>query len=67
MPKRLAIPAPKDFGSVGFKLQLDPDDLQLGMFTGIASVFGNPIDTWTPTIIEKGAFKKTLKEKEMEA
>src|SRR2546428_1200704 len=38
-------------------------DDKTGTFKGIASVFGNLVDTWMPTVIEKGAFSKTLKDR----
>jgi HK97 family phage prohead protease len=37
-------------------------DTTRGTFTGFASVFGVLIDTYPPTIIERGAFAKTLRE-----
>ncbi len=44
------------------KFQLVTADDQTGVFEGIASVFGNPVATYPPTIIEQGAFTKTLQE-----
>ncbi len=35
-------------------------DLASGIFSGIASVFGSPVETWTPTVVDRGAFTKTL-------
>ena len=49
--------------SLEFNFLKDADALQANEFEGMASVFDTPIQAWTPTIIEKGAFKKTLKEK----
>jgi HK97 family phage prohead protease len=35
---------------------------EVGTFKGVASVFGSRVDSWIPTVIEHGAFTKTLKE-----
>ena len=40
----------------------DLGELPENAFRGIASVFGGIVDTWTPTIIHRGAFTKTLQE-----
>jgi len=45
--------------------QFQVDD-QSGTVVGIAAVFGSLIDTWTPTVIERGAFTKTLQDKKPE-
>lgn len=37
-------------------------DLAEGTFEGYASVFGSLVDTWPPTVVEPGAFQKTLSE-----
>jgi HK97 family phage prohead protease len=37
-------------------------NLEAGSFKGMASVFGSVVDAWVPTIIERGAFAKTLLE-----
>lgn len=44
------------------KFALKDANLEEGTFTGIASVFGSEVDAWIPTIIEPGAFTKTLQE-----
>jgi len=49
--------------SLEFNFLKDANALQANEFEGMASVFDTPIMAWTPTVIEKGAFKKTLKEK----
>lgn len=41
----------------------DLGELQDGEFRGMASVFGMVIDAFTPTIMQRGAFTKTLKER----
>jgi uncharacterized protein len=46
----------------GLPFTIHAADPARGTFTGYASVFGTKIDTWIPTVIEKGAFKRTLKE-----
>jgi HK97 family phage prohead protease len=46
--------------SVPFKL--DSADADSGVFQGVASVFGNLIDTWPLTRVQPGAFTKTLAE-----
>lgn len=45
--------------------QLDPDksNLEEREFSGMASVFGSLVDAYQPTIIEPGAFGKTLVER----
>lgn len=43
---------------VGFELH--KHNLEEGSFRGMASVFNTMIDTFVPTIIDKGAFKDTL-------
>lgn len=43
---------------VGF--QVTDTNLEAGTFRGLASVFGSPVDAWVPTIVDKGAFTKTL-------
>jgi len=44
------------------KFALTDSSLEEGTFSGIASVFGSLIQAWMPTVIEPGAFTKTLKE-----
>ena len=34
-----------------------------GTFRGVGSAFGSRVDAWIPTVIEKGAFAKTLSER----
>jgi len=46
----------------GAKFQLNESDPDSGTFKGIASVFGSMVELWLPTVIVKGAFKKTIKE-----
>lgn len=46
-----------------FELTSKPKELDEGMFRGIASVFGNRIEAWIPTVIHKGAFQKTLRQR----
>ena len=41
-------------------LKITDKDAAAGTFSGYASVFKVPIDTWPPTVIEPGAFKATL-------
>jgi hypothetical protein len=42
--------------------QLANSNLEERTFRGYASVFNTPVDTWMPTVIEPGAFTKTLQE-----
>ncbi len=49
--------------SARFQIARDASGLKPNEFEGMASVFHYPIDTWTPTIIEPGAFKKTIAER----
>ena len=44
------------------KFQLVDTSLEQGTFSGYASVFGSEVDTWPRTIVDKGAFTKTLTE-----
>ena len=44
------------------KFQLVDTNLEQGTFSGYASVFGSEVDTWPRTIVDKGAFTKTLAE-----
>lgn len=44
------------------KFALTDTNLEEGNFRGIASVFGIIVQSWMPTVIESGAFTKTLKE-----
>ncbi len=44
--------------AVAFRL----DDLKEGEFRGVASVFGNQINTFMPTFIERGAFAKSIRQ-----
>ena len=53
-------PKAKEIMSAAFALTESND--QERTFRGIASVFGSLVDTWIPTIIDAGAFKKTLSE-----
>lgn len=41
---------------------MDLGELPENHFRGVASVFGHPVDAYMPTIIHRGAFKKTLAE-----
>lgn len=36
---------------------------EAGTFTGLASVFGSMVESWCPTVIEPGAFTKTILER----
>ena len=47
---------------IGLKFALTDTNLDQGTFKGMASVFGSMVDSWMPTIIEPGAFTKTLQE-----
>lgn len=38
------------------------NNLGEGEFSGLASVFGSLVQSWVPTVIERGAFAKTLRE-----
>jgi len=42
------------------RFQVTDTNLETGSFRGFASVFGSPVDAWMPTIVDKGAFAKTL-------
>jgi uncharacterized protein len=44
------------------KFALTDTNLEEGTFKGVASVFGSMVQAWMPTVIEPGAFTKTLKE-----
>lgn len=44
--------------------QLQDADPEQGHFKGLASVFGSLIQAWVPTIIQPGAFTKTLAERQ---
>lgn len=44
------------------KFALADANLEEGSFKGTASVFGSMVQSWMPTVIEPGAFTKTLKE-----
>jgi len=44
------------------KFALTESNVEEGTFVGLASVFGSKVDAWTPTVIEPGAFRKTLLE-----
>lgn len=44
------------------KFQLVDTNLEQGTFRGYASVFGSEVDTWPRTVVDKGAFAKTLAE-----
>lgn len=35
-------------------------NLEQGTFRGVASVFGSPVEAYVPTIVDRGAFTKTL-------
>jgi HK97 family phage prohead protease len=41
---------------------LDKFSLEDGTFTGLASVFGSVVQSWIPTVIQHGAFTKTIQE-----
>lgn len=45
------------------RFQVTGSDDAKGQFTGMASVFGSMVDAYMPTIIEPGAFTKTLIER----
>jgi hypothetical protein len=51
----------RQFLSLDFETFAAPD-LPPNSFRGMASVFGNLIESWIPTRLLKGAFRKTLKE-----
>ncbi len=53
--------AATEFCRTSFQLGGDEDD-KGGTFRGFASVFNTPIDAFMPTVIEPGAFTKTLQE-----
>jgi uncharacterized protein len=44
------------------KYALADANLEEGTFKGVASVFGSTVQSWMPTVIEPGAFTKTLQE-----
>lgn len=44
------------------KFDLMESDESAGSFRGMASVFGAPIDCYPPSVIERGAFTKTLQD-----
>jgi HK97 family phage prohead protease len=44
------------------KFALTDTNLEEGTFKGMASVFGSIVQSWMPTIIDSGAFTKTLQE-----
>jgi HK97 family phage prohead protease len=44
------------------KFALADTNLEEGTFKGLASVFGSLVQSWMPTVIEPGAFTKTLME-----
>src|SRR5574341_1090038 len=44
------------------KFQLSEVNEESGVIRGVAMVFGYPVDVYPPTIIERGAFTKTLAE-----
>lgn len=44
------------------RFQIVNTDLDKGTFDGYASVFGSLVDAWMPTLLERGAFTKTLAE-----
>lgn len=50
-----------------FKFQLTDSDLEQGSFRGVASVFGSKVGNsgpgWDGSIVERGAFEKTLRER----
>jgi len=46
----------------GLQFALTESDPKEGTFKGLASVFGSMVDSWMPTVIEPGAFTKTLQE-----
>lgn len=58
--KRQPIIAPEESCSAAF--QVINVDLAKGTFEGMASVFGSRIDAYIPTVVEPGAFTKTLQE-----
>ena len=44
------------------KFTLTDTNLEQGTFAGYASVFGSEVDTWPRTVVDPGAFTKTLAE-----
>ena len=44
------------------KFTLTDTNLEQGTFAGYASVFGSEVDTWPRTVVDPGAFTKTLTE-----
>jgi HK97 family phage prohead protease len=57
-PRRTQSQSSHEQFRVGFTLT--DASLETGTFKGVASVFGSPVDTWTPTVVDRGAFTKTL-------
>lgn len=45
------------------KFTMTDTDIPEGTFRGLASVFGSLVDSWIPTVIEPGAFARTLLER----
>lgn len=55
-----AVPNAKERFSTAFQItESSPED---GTFKGLACAFGTRVDTWTPTVIARGAFTKTIRE-----
>lgn len=45
-----------------FRLPFEVTRLEEGEFEGVAAVFGSLVESWVPTIVERGAFERTIRE-----